>query len=62
MQTIRVTVSKTGKTTVEVNGIKGGTCTDATRALEEAVGQVSTREATGEACEPAVEDTVRVGG
>jgi len=37
-----------GKTTITVNGVKGKSCTDLTKAVEEALGKVEKRELTSE--------------
>jgi len=49
--TIKVNISKTGKTTVEVNGIKGDSCKGITEKLVNALGIPTGSEPTPEAFE-----------
>jgi len=52
MQEITVVIEKDGQVRVEVRGVKGGSCLDVTRGLEEALGgQVEDRQMTPEAQE-----------
>ena len=41
VKTIEITIDESGKTTVEANGFTGSSCTDATKAIERALGAVS---------------------
>ena len=41
MKTIEITIDESGKTIVEANGFTGSSCTDATQAIERALGAVS---------------------
>jgi len=41
MKTIDITIDESGKTIVEANGFTGSSCTDATQAIERALGAVS---------------------
>lgn len=38
METIAITIKEGGKVTVEVTGVKGRSCTELTRAIENALG------------------------
>ena len=52
MQEITVVIEKDGQVRVEVRGVKGGSCLDVTKGLEEALGgQVEDRQMTPEAQE-----------
>ena len=52
MQEITVVIDKDGQVRVEVRGVKGGSCLDVTKGLEEALGgQVEDRQMTPEAQE-----------
>ena len=52
MQEITVVIDKDGQVRVEVRGVKGTSCLDVTRGLEEALGgQVEDRQMTPEAQE-----------
>ena len=52
MQEITVVIEKDGQVRVEVRGVKGASCLDVTRGLEEALGgQVEDRQMTPEAQE-----------
>ena len=52
MQEITVVIEKDGQVRVEVRGVKGTSCLDVTRGLEEALGgQVEDRQMTPEAQE-----------
>ena len=52
---IEVVVGEDGGVTIHVQGTKGKTCTDLTAEVEEALGKVTRRTATREACEVALE-------
>ena len=47
-KTIEVIVSPTGETKIETKGFVGSSCKDASRFLEEALGQRSGEQLTGE--------------
>ena len=47
-QTIEIIVTPTGETTVRAQGFSGGSCRDATRELEKALGQVTGEQLTPE--------------
>jgi hypothetical protein len=52
LQEIDVFIDKTGEVRIEVRGMKGNGCLDATKALEAALGgEILSREATSEAME-----------
>lgn len=52
MQEITVVIEKDGQVRVEVRGVKGASCLDVTKGLEEALGgQVEDRQMTPEAQE-----------
>jgi hypothetical protein len=54
LQEIEVVIDKNGKVRVEVRGVKGMSCLDLTKGLEEALGgQVEDRQMTPEASEAA---------
>ncbi len=56
MQEITVVIEKDGQVRVEVRGVKGASCLDVTKGLEEALGgQVEDRQMTPEAQEVAEE-------
>lgn len=48
MEEIRFTIDKEGNTEVEVNGVKGKSCLDLTKQIEEALGSLSSRTLTKE--------------
>jgi hypothetical protein len=48
MEQIRITFSPTGETKLEVNGVKGKSCKDLTRAFEKALGTTTKDTETGE--------------
>ena len=47
-KTIEIVVSADGQTTVRANGFAGGSCRDATRYLEQALGNVANEQLTPE--------------
>ena len=47
-RTIEITVSPTGETKVETKGFSGGECRDASRFVEQALGQRTAEQLTGE--------------
>lgn len=58
VQEIEVTIDKNGEVSVRVIGVKGESCLELTRDLEEAIGgQVQSRELTPEAYESSQEQT-----
>ena len=48
MEMHKLTIAKDGSVTIEVNGIKGKSCQDATRELEKRLGVVTDDQMTGE--------------
>ena len=48
MQSIEITISPAGKTTVETRGFNGATCRDASRFIELALGQRNSEQLTAE--------------
>lgn len=47
-KTIEVTIEPTGKFSIEVHGFRGTSCHSATKAFEEALGDVQSRKRTAE--------------
>jgi Protein of unknown function (DUF2997) len=47
-KTIEITISATGETTVETKGFTGGECREASRFVENALGQRTAEQLTGE--------------
>ena len=47
-QDIEITISPTGEVTFTVKGVKGKSCIDETKFLEEAIGEVVDQERTSE--------------
>ena len=47
-RTIEITVSPTGETTVESKGFSGSECRDASKFMEQALGQRTAEQLTGE--------------
>ena len=47
-QTIEVIVSPTGQTTVQTKGFTGASCQNASRSIEQALGQVISEQLTAE--------------
>ncbi len=45
---IEITISPTGETTVETRGFTGGECRDASKFVEQALGQRTAEQLTGE--------------
>ncbi|MFI5379028.1 MAG: DUF2997 domain-containing protein [Tepidisphaerales bacterium] len=52
-QTIEITVSPQGETTVQTKGFAGSSCKDASRFIERALGRVQSDQATAEMYQPA---------
>lgn len=48
MKTIEITVDKKGNTKVETKGFVGGSCQDASKAFEQALGAVQNEQMTSE--------------
>jgi hypothetical protein len=48
MEQINVEIATDGKVTVSVKGVKGKSCTDVTKSLENALGQTTSDEKTRE--------------
>ncbi len=48
MKTIEITVDKDGRVTVETKGFPGGSCRDASRFVEEALGARTSEKMTAE--------------
>ena len=62
MSNIIVTIEKNGKTTIKVEGVKGKSCTDITKLLEDALGVVEKRTPTAEMSEkPTIGDRTKIG-
>ena len=58
--TIKITIDKLGKTKIEVDGVKGQSCEEITKGIEQALGTVTSRKQTGEYYEqPLNENKVR---
>jgi hypothetical protein len=49
MRTLKITVSKTGDATVEVDGVSDAKCVDITKPIEEMLGKVTKRTLKSEA-------------
>ena len=62
MAEITVRIGPDGKVDLSVDGVKGPGCADLTRFLEEALGEVSSRELKAEYHEGEQEETVSVEG
>jgi hypothetical protein len=54
-QTIEIIVSPTGKTTVQTKGFAGASCQDASRSIEQALGQRTGEQLTAEFHQASVE-------
>ena len=61
MAEITVRIGPNGQVDISVDGAKGPGCTDLTRFLEEALGEVTERNLKTEYYEATVEETVSVG-
>lgn len=48
MKTIEITITPKGETTLQTKGFTGGSCRDASKALEQALGLKATEQMTGE--------------
>jgi hypothetical protein len=60
--TITVVIEKDGKTNIKVDGMKGKSCLDITKLLEDALGTVEKRTPTREMSEkPTIADKTKVG-
>ena len=58
--TIKITIDPQGKTKIEVDGIKGSSCEEITKGIENALGTVTSRKQTAEAFDqPLNENKVR---
>ena len=62
MAEINVEILPNGEVKISVNGAKGSQCTEMTRFLEEALGEVQEREFTAEYYENQVDENITVGG
>lgn len=61
--TVTVLIAKDGGTTISVDGVKGKSCLDITKALEENLGTVSERTHTADMSKkPDIADKARIGG
>ena len=60
MEKIILNIDQTGNVTVETKGIKGKSCVDASRFIEEALGNTTEIKRTGEYYVEALEERVRV--
>ncbi len=57
MQKISVKIKKDGSIEYGVEGVKGGSCKDITKVIDQISGGVISSEITGEFCEPELENT-----
>ena len=63
-QELEISITPEGEVKIEVKGIKGSSCVDATKEIEEALGVVKDREHTSEFYqqEQAQESKIKLGG
>lgn len=61
MKTVIITIDKRANVEIEVQGVKGAACKDITRAVEEALGKVTSTEQTGEYYEQSGGESVHIG-
>ena len=59
MRTIEITVNPDGSTTVQTKGFTGAGCKEASRFLEEALGEVEHERRTAEYCQVSQDRQVR---
>lgn len=52
MQELEISIDRDGKVSITVRGVKGESCTDLTKVLEEALGKLEERQYTEEYYEP----------
>ena len=57
---IEITIDNKGNVSYKVKGLKGKGCTDATKFLDEALGEVTKREYTREYYEQSVRTSTRI--
>ena len=55
MKSIEITISPTGETKVETKGFTGGSCRDASKLIELALGESSAEQMTGEFYQQAIQ-------
>jgi hypothetical protein len=59
---VKITISKDGNSaSIEVNGVKGGSCSDITSLLEKSLGVVTDRTIKDEFYDPEIGDRVLIG-
>ena len=58
MERIRVVIPKSGDVSIEVDGVKGQSCKDLTRQLEEALGSKTSDQETSEYFEADLEQEI----
>jgi len=56
MKEIVIRISKDGKVKISVSGVKGGSCKDITRSIENALGTAESSEPTSEFYEQVMDD------
>jgi hypothetical protein len=62
-KSIEITISPTGETKVETRGFNGGSCRDASRFIEQALGEKATEQMTAEFYEhSSARETQRLNG
>lgn len=63
MTTVTVLIAKDGGTTISVDGVKGKSCLDITKALEDNLGKVTERTHTADmGKKPDIADRTKIGG
>jgi|WetSurMetagenome_2_1015567.scaffolds.fasta_scaffold207908_2 hypothetical protein len=59
VQEVEVTIDKNGQVRIQVRGVKGETCLEITKDLENALGSVVDRQMTADALDPQAQKTDR---
>lgn len=59
LKTIEITISPTGRSTVETSGFAGSTCQEASRFIEQALGKTVGEQRTAEFYQPAATDRLK---